>query len=96
VQWFKCFLAGVNAAAIGLIFAACVSLWEKAVDNNAQASAFMLTGALVSAFKVPAPIAIVLGGLLGFLLSPGVGPLGLAQTPFCPAAVQGGNGTGAV
>lgn len=67
---FKCFLAGVNAAAIGLIVAACAQLWEKAVLSWATAAVFCFTGSLIRFFDVFVPFAIILGGLLGFVLSP--------------------------
>ncbi|GBG26175.1 Hypothetical Protein FCC1311_023952 [Hondaea fermentalgiana] len=67
---FKCFLAGVNAAAIGLIVAACAQLWEKAVNSWASTAVFVLTGSLIRFFDVFVPLAILIGGLVGFLLSP--------------------------
>lgn len=70
VAWFKTFLSGVNAAAIGLIVAATAQLWEKAVTSWATAACFFFAGSAILFFKAPAPVAILLGGLLGFILSP--------------------------
>jgi chromate transporter len=72
VAWFKCFLAGVNAAAIGLIVAACVQLYQKAVVGWASCACFLLTGTLVAFYDMFVPLAILFGGLLGFILSPTV------------------------
>jgi chromate transporter len=72
VAWFKCFLAGVNAAAIGLIVAACVQLYQLAVVGWASCACFLITGTLVAFYDMFVPLAILFGGLLGFLLSPTV------------------------
>jgi chromate transporter len=72
VAWFKCFLAGVNAAAIGLIVAACVQLYQQAVVGWASCACFLLTGTLVAFYDMFVPLAILAGGLLGFILSPTV------------------------
>ncbi|EQC40543.1 hypothetical protein SDRG_02433 [Saprolegnia diclina VS20] len=75
------FMAGVNSAAIGLVVAAIALLWQHAVHNNASAAVCLATGLLVGVFKVPAPVGIVVGGLLGYLFS----ILNIAQTSFCAA-----------
>ncbi|OQS02705.1 Chromate Ion Transporter (CHR) Family [Thraustotheca clavata] len=75
------FMAGVNSAAIGLVVAAIALLWQHAVHNNASASVCLATGVLVGLFGVPAPFGIVIGGVLGYILSPAV--LNIAQTSFC-------------
>jgi len=72
VSWFRCFLAGVNSAAIGLIIAACVQFFQRAVFSWATVCSFFLTGALIQFYKVFAPLSILCGGLLGFILSPTV------------------------
>ena len=72
VAWFKCFLAGVNAAAIGLIVAATAQLWEAAIEYWAHVAVFFLTGSLIMFYKVYAPVAIFTGGLVGFIFSPTV------------------------
>lgn len=86
VAWFKCFLAGVNAAAIGLIIAATAQLWETAIDSWADAATFFFTGAFIyfadPKEKLPkisivwVPIGVFLGGLFGWALL----ELDLAQT----------------
>eukprot|EP00898_Chlorokybus_atmophyticus_P008173 jgi/Chlat1/8357/Chrsp80S07786 len=58
--------AGINAAAIGLVVAAVLILWQFAVHNLANASVALLTGALVLFFNVPAPVGIIVGGLFGW------------------------------
>ncbi|ETO10365.1 hypothetical protein RFI_27011 [Reticulomyxa filosa] len=68
-QWFRIALQGINASAIGLIFAGCVLLWNSAVQTHADACVAVLTGALVGIFDVQAPIAIFVGAILGLLLS---------------------------
>jgi len=70
LAWFKCFLAGVNATAIGLIIAACAQLYQKAVPNFASVAVFFFTGGLIKFFNVFTPLAILLGGALGILFTP--------------------------
>ena len=74
-------MQGVNATAIGLVIAACVVLYEGAVDNLASASVAVATASMVGLFGIPAPIAIVVGGVIGMLLTDEV--LGLAQADLC-------------
>mmetsp|Transcript_8499 Transcript_8499/g.10205 ORF Transcript_8499/g.10205 Transcript_8499/m.10205 type:complete len:314 (+) Transcript_8499:3-944(+) len=79
IAWFKCFLAGVNAAAIGLVIAATAQLWEAAVESWADAGTFFFTGAFVMFFdpkdaapklsRYWTPIGIFLGGLFGYALT---------------------------
>ncbi|KAJ0412608.1 hypothetical protein ATCC90586_006975 [Pythium insidiosum] len=80
-QQLKIFLSGVNAAACGLVVASIFLLWEKAVHSNANAAAGLATGLMVGVFNVPSPIAIVLGAVLGYILSPDVFNIG--QLSFC-------------
>lgn len=78
IPWFKCFLAGVNAAAIGLLIAATAQLWEAAVETWADAATFFFTGAFIyfgdprdrlpNTSKVWVPIGVILGGLFGWAL----------------------------
>ena len=75
------FLAGVNAAATGLVVASVFLLGQKAVHSNASTAVALATGLLVGVFGMPTALAIVVGGLLGFVLSPSV--FDLAQTSFC-------------
>lgn len=76
-EWFRIFLQGVNASAIGLVIAACEMLWKSAVSNYAQASVAIFTATLVILFDVSASVAIVAGGVLGFLFSNTVFGIGL-------------------
>jgi chromate transporter len=81
IYWFKVVLNGVNSTAIGLVGAACVILWEKAVQNSADAIVFCVAGVLAMIFNVPAPLCVLAGGVLGAILSDDVANLG--QVPFC-------------
>ena len=56
--WVRCTLVGMNAASIGLVFAACVSLFVKYCHNGSEAAIAAITGVLVHFFKVPPPLAI--------------------------------------
>lgn len=75
------FLQGVNAAATGLVVASIFLLWEKAVHNNASAAVGLATGIMVGIFSFPTPFAIVVGGVMGFVLTPDV--INLGQQDFC-------------
>ncbi|GLE10150.1 hypothetical protein PINS_up022161 [Pythium insidiosum] len=77
----KILLSGVNAAACGLVVASIFLLWEKAVHSNANAAVGLATGLMVGVFNVPSPIAIILGAVVGYLLSPDVFNIG--QQSFC-------------
>lgn len=77
----KIFLSGVNASATGLIVASFFLLWDKAVHSNANAAVGLATALMVGVFRVPMSMAILLGSILGFLLSSEV--FGLGQTDFC-------------
>jgi chromate transporter len=81
VNWFKVTLSGVNSTAIGLVGAACVILWESAVENSADAIVFCFAGVLAMIFNVQAPICIFAGGVLGAILCNDAANLG--QIPFC-------------
>ena len=75
---------GVNSAAIGLVIAACPQLYRKAVTNNAGITVFLFTGALIKWFNAPAPpVAIFMGGLLGFALTQTPTAIDFAQKGFC-------------
>ncbi|CAK4801848.1 unnamed protein product [Aphanomyces euteiches] len=73
------FMTGVNSAAIGLVVAAIALLWQQAIHNHAQASVCFATGVLVGLFNVPAPVGIVFGGVLGYVLH----ALNIAQVSYC-------------
>jgi len=79
--WFKAVLHGLNATAIGFIGAACVMLWETAVKTRADAIIFTFAGTLSCFYNVPAPITVILGGVLGAILCDDAASLG--QLPFC-------------
>ena len=51
-------LVGMNAASIGLVFAACGSLFVKYCNNASEAAIFGICGVLVHFFKVWPPVAI--------------------------------------
>uniref|UniRef100_A0A7S1XDA6 Chromate transporter n=1 Tax=Compsopogon caeruleus TaxID=31354 RepID=A0A7S1XDA6_9RHOD len=64
----KTFLAGVNAAAAGLLTAA-VYIFMRASLPNAASFAIMITcGAMTTIWSLPVPLVILLGGLLGWVL----------------------------
>ena len=83
VRWFKSTLKGVNATAIGLVGAACVILWEAAINNSADAIVFSFAGFLAVVFGYSAPIVVVAGGILGAIMHEDV--LNLGQESFCVA-----------
>jgi len=60
----RCMLVGMNAASIGLVFAACVSLSHKYCRNGSEAAVMALTGVLVHFGKVWPPVAIFGGAAL--------------------------------
>merc|ERR1719326_982538 len=55
-QTFKAFLKGVNAAAIGLVCAACVLMWEATIETGADAVVALCTGCFVLFLKLPPPL----------------------------------------
>merc|ERR1719473_1231240 len=57
-QWVRCLFVGMNASSIGLVFAACVTLFQKYCRNGAEALCMVLAGVLTHFFKVPPPVAI--------------------------------------
>jgi chromate transporter len=80
---FKAILTGVNAAAIGLVGAACVILWESAIKTAADAMVFSIALTLEVIFNVSAPLCILAGGIVGAILHPDA--LDLGQVPYCEA-----------
>jgi chromate transporter len=81
VPWFRSTLKGVNAAAIGLVGAACILLWEAAVSTTADALVFSLAGYCTVVWDLQAPLVIILGGILGAILHQDA--LSLGQVNFC-------------
>lgn len=78
---FKAVLKGLNATAIGLVGAACVTLWESAIVDAADAMVFCVAITMAVAFNIQAPICILAGGIVGAILHPDA--LNLGQIPYC-------------
>jgi chromate transporter len=83
-QNFKAILKGLNSTAIGLVGAACVTLWESAIRTSADAMVFSFAITLAVYFNVMAPLVVLAGGIFGALLHEDV--LNLGQQPYCVAA----------
>ena len=86
VPLFKVFITGVGAAAIGLLFTACVQLYESGITDASDATVFLFSGALTAFFNVPVPLSILAGSVLGFILSPGAA--GIGQALYCLPEMQ--------
>lgn len=82
VQVFSVFIKGVGAASIGLLFTACIQLFEAGVQNAGGAVVFMVSGTMTLFFNVPVPVSILFGALLGFAFTPSA--IGIGQDPYCP------------
>lgn len=80
---FKAALKGLNSTAIGLVGAACVILWEAAIEDAADAMVFCMALTMAVVFSVPAPLVILAGGVLGAILH--ADALNLGQVPYCLA-----------
>lgn len=78
---FRAILKGLNSTAIGLVGAACITLWEAAVATASDAMVFAIAGTLAVGFNVPAPLCILAGGVVGAILHPDA--LNLGQQPYC-------------
>jgi chromate transporter len=78
---FKAVLKGVNATAIGLVGAACVTLWESAISGAADAMVFSIALTMAVAFSIQAPFCILAGGIIGAIMHPDA--LDLGQQPYC-------------
>lgn len=62
-------LAGINATAIGFVYAAILLLWKSAVGTNVNASvAVLLSLCMHSVYSIPPPISVAVSGVLRFLL----------------------------
>jgi chromate transporter len=81
VRWFKSTLKGVNATAIGLVGAACIILWEAAINNAADAMVFSMAAFLVVVFNVQAPFCILANDIFGAILHQDA--LNLGQVAYC-------------
>lgn len=69
LAWFKAVLNGLNASAIGLIVAGCVTLYPKSVHTYADTMVFMLAGGLATIYSFQAPYVILWGCILGAIFS---------------------------
>jgi chromate transporter len=78
---FKAVLRGVNSSAIGLVGAACVTLWESAIRTAADAMVFSISLTLNAVFIWDAPFCVLAGGIIGAILHPDA--LNLGQRPYC-------------
>lgn len=78
---FRAILSGVNASAIGLVGAACVILWESAIITTADAMIFSICLTCHVSFAIAAPFIIIIGFIIGAILSPDA--LNLGQVPYC-------------
>ena len=78
---FRNILRGVNASGIGLIGAACVTLWESAIGTSADAMVFCVSLTMSAVFLFDAPYCILVGGIVGAILHPDA--LNLGQQPYC-------------
>ena len=87
IQGFKSALKGVNAAAIGLVGAACVILWEGAVDTAADAMVFILAGTLATVYGWGAHWVVLAGGIFGAILHEDA--LSLGQVEWCTLTQSG-------
>eukprot|EP00339_Tiarina_fusa_P004721 CAMPEP_0117069942 /NCGR_PEP_ID=MMETSP0472-20121206/49087_1 /TAXON_ID=693140 ORGANISM="Tiarina fusus, Strain LIS" /NCGR_SAMPLE_ID=MMETSP0472 /ASSEMBLY_ACC=CAM_ASM_000603 /LENGTH=498 /DNA_ID=CAMNT_0004792745 /DNA_START=89 /DNA_END=1586 /DNA_ORIENTATION=+ len=81
VMAFKAVLKGVNATAIGLVGAACVILWEAAIESAADAMVFCFSLTMAVYFGFQAPYVVLMGGVLGGLFHEDL--LDLGQVPYC-------------
>lgn len=64
------FLAGVNATGLGLILAVGIALYLKVVRDPADAVVSVITACLVGFLGYSSLVGVLLGALVGFLLSP--------------------------
>lgn len=69
LAWFKAVLKGLNASAVGLIVAGCVTLYPKSVHTYADTMVFMLAGGLATIYSFQAPYVILWGCILGAIFS---------------------------
>lgn len=86
VHAFKAALKGINAAAIGLVGAACVILWESAIEDAADAMVFCMALTMAVVFGIQAPYVILAGGVMGAILHPDA--LDLGQVAYCLAGEE--------
>lgn len=80
---FRAVLKGLNATAIGLVGAACITLWESAITNAADAMVFAIALTMNTSFNIDAPFCVLAGFAVGAILHPDA--LNLGQRPYCIA-----------
>lgn len=80
LMWFKAVLNGLNATAVGLMAAGCITLYPKSVRTYADAMVFVLTAALAAIYGVPGEKIILCGAVFGAIFSHGV--LNVGQKHF--------------
>ncbi|KAA8497554.1 putative chromate transport protein [Porphyridium purpureum] len=66
---FRALMLGVNATAAGLINAALFVFLQKSLPNAGTYAVAVIAGVLSVVFGVSAPLTIVLGGVLGYLMT---------------------------
>jgi len=66
--WVRCMLVGMNASSIGLVFAACITLFFKYCRNSAEATVMLIAMVLTYRFRAPPPVAIFGCALLCLVL----------------------------
>ena len=66
-----------------MVGAACVILWETAVEDAADAMVFCLALTMAVVFNVSAPFVVLAGGIFGAILHSDA--LDLGQVPYCLA-----------
>lgn len=69
LMWFKAVLTGLNASAVGLMAAGCITLYPKSVRTYADAMVFVLTAGLAAIYGVSAEKTILCGAVLGAVFS---------------------------
>jgi len=80
LAWFKAVLKGLNASAVGLIVAGCVTLYPKSVHTYADTMVFILTGGLSTIYSFQAPFVILWGCIFGAIFSSSI--LDVGQKPI--------------
>jgi len=80
-HWFRVILHGLNSTAIGLIGAACLILFTSVVTTTADAIVFYFSLILSGTFSLAAPYVIIVGGILGAIISKDAASLG--QVKYC-------------
>ena len=66
--WVAPVMAGINAAAVGFVFAAVVMLYGQTVKEGSDAAVVVVVAALGGPFGLSAPLAIGIGGAVGAVL----------------------------